>query len=145
MDNKKYFLKETGEELKFGDVIELNCVKELEDGRAIVEREIKFSPETVEGLLSLGILETKEPLIDFSDEEEEDCDCPYDEVIQDIIETQEELEKRVDKLEEQVKSFTDNFKSNSEYKAKAFEEFETRLLKDIDKIINTYNKSAKKK
>lgn len=135
MDNKKYFLKETGEELKFGDVIELNCVKELEDGRAIVEREIKFSPETVEGLLSLGILEIKEPLIDFSDEEEEDCDCPYDEVIQDIIETQEELEKRVDKIEEQIKNL---------YKAKEFEGLENRL-KAMSEVINTFNKSPKKK
>ena len=68
--DKKYFLKETGEELEFGDVINLNCVKELEDGRAIVEREVKFSSEAVEALLHFGLIETKESLIDFSDDKD---------------------------------------------------------------------------
>lgn len=76
--SKKYFMKETGEELEFGDIIELNCSKELEDGRVTIEREIKFSEDTVEVLLDLGIIEVEDSLIDFSDDGKDACeDCPF--------------------------------------------------------------------
>lgn len=105
--SKKYFMKETGEELEFGDIIELNCSKELEDGRVTIEREIKFSEDTVDVLLDLDIIEVEDSLIDFSDnneEEEEEFDCPYEELLGRILKNQEDLGKRVDQLEEKINS-----------------------------------------
>ena len=99
-NNKKYFLKETGEELEFGDVIELSCVKELEDGRATVEKEIKFSPETKEALIELGVVELAEPLIDFLDDEDEDDYLEFD--LDALIKTLSEYEKKMQSLEEKL-------------------------------------------
>ena len=100
--DKRYFLKETGEELEFGDVINLNCVKELEDGRAIVEREVKFSSDTVEALLHFGLIETKEPLIDFSDVENGD-DFDFDEFVDMVNEDLDDHERRIQELETKIK------------------------------------------
>jgi hypothetical protein len=97
-NNKKYFLKETGEELEFGDVIELSCVKELEDGRATVEKEIKFSPETKEALIELGVVELAEPLIDFLDDEDEDDEFDLNA----LIKTLSDYEKKMQSFEEKL-------------------------------------------
>ena len=99
--DKKYFLKETGEELEFGDVIGLTCVKELEDGRATVEKEVKFSPETVDLLLHFDLIETQESLIDFP-EDEEDEDFNLEEFINSVNEDLGNHEDRIDILEKEL-------------------------------------------
>lgn len=86
---KKYFLKGTGEELKFGDEIQL-------------EMECKFHPEIADMLIEADIIEEKE-LISFTNEDEEDEE-DSDEVIDAICEDLENLDKRVEALEKLTKS-----------------------------------------
>ena len=75
---KKYFVKETEEELEFGDILEATFVKELEDGRVTIEKELTFTEDTIDGLLALGVIEEVEEedenqsTIHFCDDSEEE-------------------------------------------------------------------------
>ena len=72
---KKYFMQETAEELKFGDMIVLDLSKEMENGHTKHHHlECKFIPELVPILLEEGVIKEEEvedetPL-DFQDEDE---------------------------------------------------------------------------
>jgi hypothetical protein len=83
---KKYFLKGTGEELEFGDEIQL-------------EMECKFHPDIADMLIEDGIIEEKET-ISFAEEDEEDSDEAIDAICEDL----ENLDKRVEALEKLTKS-----------------------------------------
>jgi hypothetical protein len=103
---KKYFMAGTDEEVQLGDVISQTLVKDFKDGRKLTrEVEFKLTEETLLPALDMGIIEEAE-----SEEEEKDDelldfgeDCPFKEMLDDVVEDQEALEKRVDILEEQVK------------------------------------------
>lgn len=97
---KKYFMKGTEDELQFGDMIELNLVKE-EDGRKVHSPlECKFIPELIDMLLENDVIEVVE-----DEEEEEDLEFADDDdsLIDDILEDIENIEKRLDVLEENNK------------------------------------------
>ena len=66
---KRYFIKETGEELVIGDVIALELRKELEDGEVTYGQTIKVTEETIPFLTNIGFIEEKET-IDFTEDEE---------------------------------------------------------------------------
>ena len=93
-------MKGTEDELQFGDMIELNLVKE-EDGHKVHSHlECKFIPELIDMLLENDVIEV------VGDEEEEeglefadDDDCLIDDILEDI----ENIEKRLDVLEENNK------------------------------------------
>jgi len=58
---KKYFVKSSGEELEFGDMIVLDLTKEMENGKTKYQHlECKFVPELVDMLLENDIIEEKE-------------------------------------------------------------------------------------
>ena len=102
---KKYFIKETDELVELGDVIVVEFSKELEDGNVTVEKEIKVTEDTIEGLIELDIIEEREEkpdLIDFSDE-----DYEYEA----LVETVDSLKERIKHLEEVV--FAENKKNAS--------------------------------
>lgn len=85
---KKYFMCETGNEVKFGDRIELDLTEDLENGNMVHRHlDCKFHPMLVELLEEEGIIE----------EEEDDTE---DET------TLEELERRVIELEGIVAELT---------------------------------------
>lgn len=95
-------MKSSGEELKFGDVIELDLTKETADGHTCHHHlECKFIPELIPLLIEKEIIEIKK----VEDEESKDMDnsdsagCA---VLQDVISTIESLELKVEKLEEIV-------------------------------------------
>lgn len=98
---KKYFMQETAEELKFGDMIVLDLSHDMENGHTEHHHlECKFMPALVPILLEEGVIVEKEvkedkPL-DFQDN---DTPCP---LMEEVIKTNEELELRVDKLEKAV-------------------------------------------
>lgn len=98
---KKYFMKGTEDELQFGDMIELNLVKE-EDGRKVHSHlECKFIPELIDMLLENDVIEVVE---DEEKEEEEGLEFADDDsLIDDILEDIENIEKRLDILEESNK------------------------------------------
>lgn len=92
---KKYYFKESGEELKFGDYIELDLTKDTKDGHTRHHHfECKFLPEFVDFLLEEGVIEEEEDTLDFLDKD----------FINGILEANEELEKRVDTLEGELKT-----------------------------------------
>ena len=102
---KKFFIKETDEVVEYGDVIQISFNKVLEDGEVNVEKEIKLSPATIVMLLELGIIEEKDVednnLIDFSEEDDE-VECPFGEILDEIIEETKKINKKISKLEEKT-------------------------------------------
>lgn len=58
---KRYFMKGTGDEIQFGDIIELDLTKET-DGDTVKHRhlEVEFLPEIVDYLVEEDIIEVKE-------------------------------------------------------------------------------------
>lgn len=69
---KKYFMKDTEDELQFGDMIELDYVGEEDGVKKHTHLEVKFLPEYVDDLLEEEIIEEREvedDLIDFSEED----------------------------------------------------------------------------
>lgn len=91
-------MQETAEELEFGDMIVLDLSEDMKNGHTKHHHlECKFMPELVPILLEEGIIEEKEveedkPL-DFQD------NCP---MIDDLLKTNQNLEKRVYTLEKAV-------------------------------------------
>ena len=101
----KYFFAGTDEEVILGDVIETSLVKEFENGSKIT-RSIKFclTEETIPEALSLHIIEEKEVLTDDNEEsDDDDFDCPLEEIFESI----EDLEGRVEDLEKKYSSLTE--------------------------------------
>lgn len=102
---KKYFMQETAEELKFGDMIVLDLSEDMKNGHTKhYHLECKFMPELVPILLEEGIIKEEEikdekPL-DFQDD-----DTSYS-LVKEVIKANENLELRVDELEEQVRLLT---------------------------------------
>lgn len=120
---KKYFMQGTAEELKFGDMIVLDLTKDMPNGNVKHHHfECKFIPELIPILLEEGIIEVqnikeKKPKnnpkpeqkpLDFVDDK-----CPMDDVIKSV----EDLELRVDKLEEMVSAVYDFLSALSEQPA----------------------------
>lgn len=98
-------MQKTAEELKFGDMIVLDLSKEMENGHTKHHHlECKFIPELVPILLEEGVIK----------EEEVEDETPLDSLdndalnnlVKEIIKTNEELELRVDTLEEQIRLLT---------------------------------------
>ena len=101
---KKYFVKDTEEELEFGDVISVEFCKELEDGSVTREMEVCFSPDNVEPLLHFGVIEEadveeEDDMIDFSEDEDY---CPHNELIGALCEEQEAMKEKIEILENKI-------------------------------------------
>ena len=92
---KKYFMKGTEDELQFGDWIKLDLSRE-DEGKVIHHHfDCKFLPEMVEMLLENDIIEM------VSDEEDDELEDDED-IIQSLIEANEDLEMRIEKLEAEI-------------------------------------------
>lgn len=71
---KKYFLKDSNEELKFGDIIELDFTKDTEDGHTRHHHlECKFIPDLIPLLLKQEIIIGKE--VESKNTETSDAEC----------------------------------------------------------------------
>ena len=58
---KKYYLQGTAEELKIGDMIELDLTKDLPSGKVVHQHfECKFIPELIPLLIEEGVIEVQE-------------------------------------------------------------------------------------
>lgn len=84
---KKYFLKDSNEELKFGDIIELDFTKDTEDGHTRYHHlECKFIPDLIPLLLKQEIIIEKE--VEDKDTDTPDDDClETAQMIMSILET----------------------------------------------------------
>lgn len=96
---KKYFMKDSGEELKFGDMIELDFTKDTKDGHTCHHHlECKFVPGLIPMLLEQEIIKEEE----FKDE---NTDAPSNEnydIAKDIISIIEALSLKVQKMESTI-------------------------------------------
>lgn len=96
---KKYFMKDSGEELKFGDMIELDFTKDTNDGHTCHHHlECKFIPGLIPMLLEQGIIEEKE----F---ENKDTDTPDDsclETAQMIMSTLKTIANKVKQMDDRI-------------------------------------------
>ena len=96
-------MKDTEDELQFGDMIELDFVGEEDGIKKHSHLEMKFMPEVVNDLLEEDVIEIRE--VEDEEEKEETVEFTDDDdnLIDDIYEDIESLEKRVDALEDAVK------------------------------------------
>lgn len=137
---KKYFMKDSNKEIKFGDMVEIDFTKDLPDGSSkYYHMECKFLPELLPIFLDCDVIEEIEVDEEDFDEEETDVKQQIMDVLNSIsdavkalnasneeaLKSQEDLELRVDKLEGIV-------------------ERQQAALSGLTKIINLLNDKIKK-
>ena len=105
---KKYYFKENGKEVKFGDMLEIDLSKDLPNGKTHYHHmECKFHPMLVDMFLEAGIIEEKEVKGNTQECEDEEMNhyVLLDKVcnsLQDIMEYIEEFDERLTDLEEAI-------------------------------------------
>lgn len=117
-------MQETNEEVQFGDILDLTLEKRNPCGTVTVQYiTCKFLPELVQLLLEEGIIvekEIKEEKADTEKESKEEFDdtlmTTFFNVMDCMMETLEELELRMDKLEKKVEHFLENYYKKKEGK-----------------------------
>lgn len=99
---KKYFIKSTGEEIIFGDEIELDFIGKEKGRKKHCHLECKFIPELLDALVEGDIIEEREvqDIIEFGNSYE------LEEALDELYESQESLEKRVETLEKTIEVLT---------------------------------------
>lgn len=96
---KKYFMKDSGEELKFGDMIELDFTKDTNDGHTCHHHlECKFIPGLIPMLLEQGIIEEKE--FENKNNDTPDNDCL--ETAQMIMSTLETIANKIKQMDNKI-------------------------------------------
>lgn len=113
---KKYFMKDSNEELKFGDIIELDFTKDTEDGHTRHHHlECKFIPDLIPLLLKQEIIVEKE--VEDKDTDTSDDDCL--EIAQVIISTLEtfafkfkQMDAKIAALNKTIKKLQNNHNAN---------------------------------
>lgn len=96
---KKYFMKDSGEELKFGDMIELDFTKDTNDGHTCHHHlECKFIPGLIPMLLEQEIIKEEE----FKDENTDTPSNENHDIAKDIISIIEALSLKVQKMESTI-------------------------------------------
>lgn len=104
---KKYFLKNSNEKLKFGDIIELDFTKDTEDGHTRHHHlECKFIPDLIPLLLKQEIIVEKE--VEDKDTDTSDDDCL--ETAQMIISTLEAFDRKIKQLDDKIASLNKTIK-----------------------------------
>nr|DAT77961.1 MAG TPA: tyrosine-protein kinase [Caudoviricetes sp.] len=96
---KKYFMKDSGEELKFGDMIELDFTKDTKNGHICHHHlECKFVPGLIPMLLEQEIIKEEE----FKDENTDTLSNENYDIAKDIISIIEALSLKVQKMESTI-------------------------------------------
>lgn len=118
---KKYFMKETENEVQFGDIIQLDLTKRTDKGKIKHHHlEVEFQPGIVDYLIEEGIIEVKEfkeepikqGIIDFDfedDEDKEDYDEEEDCLVEKLLDSISNIETTLVGLREDIKDFIAGF------------------------------------
>lgn len=135
-------MKGTNDELKFGDEVELDFTRDDEKTGKTVHHhlEVKFIPSLIDLLVEKDIIDVKdiqeEGTLNFvEDDLTEDSEYTPDDVIENIIESIEDIEKRLDNLEETVKTISTN---QHEY-IKVL----NRSIDALNNMVNTFKPASK--
>ena len=109
---KKYFMAGTDDELQFGDIIELDMVKEENGKKKHRHIECEFCPLVMDFLLKDNLIEEREVETDIIDFDEEDDleDEELFEALENMVENQEDLERRMDAIEEKLEGIRKSIK-----------------------------------
>ena len=102
---KNYFVVETNEICNFGDVLSITMVKELNDGKVTVEKNVEFNENTMDWMIEMGFVQEREDENENtfdSNSEEEPC-----EALEALKEDFEALEQKVETMEEMIKGIYD--------------------------------------
>lgn len=109
---KKYFMKDSGEELKFGDMIELDFTKDTNDGHTCHHHlECKFIPGLIPMLLEQEIIEEKEFENKDTDTPDDDC-LEIAQMIMSILETIANKIKQMDNKITDLNKIVKNLQHN---------------------------------
>ena len=119
---KKYFSKKTGEEIKFGDVVEFSSTKECDSSTQYSQIRVTFFPDVADDLVKLGFIEVK----DVKDGDENpktqkkekwpNTSEVYDEcLLQSLYNRNQALEKRIQALENKIKTYDSLFSNISNH------------------------------
>lgn len=101
---KKYYLQETAEEIKIGDMIELDLTKDLPNGNVKhYHLECKVIPELIPLLLEEGIIVKEKPKKEDVPSHEE---CTIEECIGTLLSDVKELHNHVNALEKWMKELS---------------------------------------
>lgn len=121
---KMYFMKNSGEELKFGDMIELDFTKDTEDGHICHHHlECKFIPDLIPLLLEKDIIEEKELKEDEKENTEtpDNEDCEIAQIILSTLETFTLKFKQIDDKINTLNKVVNELKNNKNGKSSARE------------------------
>lgn len=121
---KMYFMKNSGEEVKFGDMIELDFTKDTEDGHTCHHHlECKFIPGLIPLLLEKDIIEEKE----LKEDEKENTETPDNEdceIAQIILSTLENFALKFKQMDDKINTLNkivNKLKDNKNGKSSARE------------------------
>ena len=119
---KKYFSKKTGEEIKFGDVVEFSSTKEYGNSTQYSQIRVTFFPDVADDLVKLGFIEVK----DVKDGDENlktqkkegwpNISEEYgQQLLQSLYSENKALLKRVQALENKIKTYDSLFSNISNH------------------------------
>ena len=130
---KKYFFKESGKEVKFGDMITLDLSEELPNGNVKYRHlDCKFVPGIAQYLIDEDIIEV-EDTEDTEENEEKweglhlNLDNEDNEILNDLINDVANLDDRLVKLEEKVDKFMDMHKDFVALTSNMFDTFKEAI------------------
>lgn len=105
---KKYFVKETEEEILFGEELSLTFHKEMEDGKVTVVKNIMLTEETLEPLINMGFIEECEAdeeeneLLDFGQEDLKDLMHGLSEFKEAVAKDIEDFDLKIEGFEKRI-------------------------------------------
>lgn len=113
---KKYFLKDSNEELKFGDIIELDFTKDMKNGNTHHHHlECKFIPNLIPLLLKQEVIVEKEVEDKGTDTPDAEC-CEAAQIILSTLETFalkiKQMDAKIAALNKTIKKLQHNHNAN---------------------------------
>lgn len=109
---KKYFMKGTSDEVKFGDMIVLDLTEDKEDGKVLHHHlDCKFVPDLIPMLLEQEVIEE----VSEGEDEETIDDCPLVESHNALVAKVEQLEDAMTKMAANINDIAVSLKHITEH------------------------------
>ncbi len=119
---KKYFSKKTGEEIKFGDVVEFSSTKEYGNSAQYSQIRVTFFPDVADDLVKLGFIEVKDvkdgdenPKTQGKEKQPFTSEVFGQQLLQSLYSENKALLKRVQALEAKIRIYDSLFSNISNH------------------------------